>query len=89
MSVEAYEVGQRNDKHGVDLISDTLPFGRLCYGNPNAVSNAIEIRKTLAMMGTSVRRYRRTRWEAKAPCYNEGRKPCHRRYPRLVAFLIS
>ena len=30
-----------------------------------------------------------TRWEAKAPCYNEGRKPCHRRYPRLIAFLIS
>ena len=28
MSVEAYEVGQRSDKRGVDLISDALPFGR-------------------------------------------------------------
>jgi hypothetical protein len=41
MSVEAYEVGQRSDKHGVDLISDALSFGRLWYTEPNAVSNAI------------------------------------------------
>jgi hypothetical protein len=26
---------------GVDLISDALPFGRLWYGEPNAVGNAI------------------------------------------------
>jgi hypothetical protein len=26
---------------GVDLISDALPFGRLWYGEPNAVSSAI------------------------------------------------
>jgi hypothetical protein len=25
----------------VDLISDALPFGRLWYGEPNAISNAI------------------------------------------------
>jgi hypothetical protein len=24
-----------------DYISDVVPFGRLCYGGPNAVSNAI------------------------------------------------
>ncbi len=41
MSVEAYEVRQCSDKRGVDLISDALPFGRLWYGEPNAVSNAI------------------------------------------------
>ncbi len=41
MSVEAYEVGQRSDKRGVNLISDALPFGRLWYGEPNAISNAI------------------------------------------------
>jgi hypothetical protein len=41
MSIEAYEVGQRSDKRGVDLISDLLPFGRLWYGEPDAVSNAI------------------------------------------------
>jgi hypothetical protein len=31
----------RKDKRGVDLISDALPFGRLWYGEPNAISNAI------------------------------------------------
>jgi hypothetical protein len=41
MSIEAYEVGQRSDKRGVDLISDALPFRQLWYGEPNAVSNAI------------------------------------------------
>src|SRR5262249_30471962 len=29
------------DHRGVDLISDALPFGRLWYGEPNAVGNAI------------------------------------------------
>jgi len=36
-----YEVRPRKDHYGVDLISDALPFGRLWYGDPNAVSNAI------------------------------------------------
>jgi hypothetical protein len=36
-----YEVRPRKDKRGVDLISDALPFGRLWYGEPNAVSHAI------------------------------------------------
>ena len=31
----------RSDKRGVNLISDTLPFGRLWYGEPDATSNAI------------------------------------------------
>jgi hypothetical protein len=31
----------RNDHHGVDLISDALPFGGLWYDGPNAASNAI------------------------------------------------
>ena len=30
----------RKDRRGVDLISDALPFGRLSYGEPNAVSDA-------------------------------------------------
>ncbi len=29
------------DRRGVDLILDALPFGRLWYGEPNAVSSAI------------------------------------------------
>jgi len=36
-----YEIRPRKDKRGVDLISDVLPFGRLLYGEPNAVTNAI------------------------------------------------
>jgi hypothetical protein len=31
----------RKDHRGVDLISDVLPFGRLWYGDANAVANAI------------------------------------------------
>ena len=34
-----------SDKRGVDLISDALPFGRLWYGEPSAVSNAVDCAK--------------------------------------------
>jgi hypothetical protein len=40
-SQHVYEVRPRKDQRGYDLISDALPFGRLWYGEPNAVSNAI------------------------------------------------
>jgi hypothetical protein len=30
----------RADHRGVDLLSDALPFGRLWYGEPNAISYA-------------------------------------------------
>ena len=36
-----YEVRPRKVKRGVELISDVLPFGRLWYGEPNAINNAI------------------------------------------------
>ena len=36
-----YEVRPRKDHRGVDLISDSLPFGGLWYDGPNAISNAI------------------------------------------------
>jgi hypothetical protein len=39
--IRKYEVRPRMDRPGVALISDVLPFGRLWYGEPNAVSNAI------------------------------------------------
>jgi len=39
--MHVYEVRPRKDKRGVDLISDVLPFRRLWYGEPNAISNAI------------------------------------------------
>jgi len=43
--MHVYEVRLRKDKHGVNLISDARPFGRLWYGEPNAVSNAISYAK--------------------------------------------
>ena len=39
--MDLYEIRPRGDKRGFDLISDALPFGRLWYGEPNAVRNAI------------------------------------------------
>ena len=44
-SMHGYEVRPRKDHRGVDLISNALPFGRLYYGEPNAVSNAIDYAK--------------------------------------------
>ncbi len=37
----AYEVRPRKDHRGVDLMSDVLPFGRLWYGEPDAINNAV------------------------------------------------
>jgi hypothetical protein len=39
--MHVYEVRPRKDNRGVDLISNALPFGGLCYGQPDAISNAI------------------------------------------------
>jgi hypothetical protein len=39
--LHSYEVRPRKDHRGFDLISDALPFGRLWYGEPNAISNAV------------------------------------------------
>jgi hypothetical protein len=44
-TIHVYEVRPRKDKRGVDLISDALPFGRLWYNGPNAISNAIGFAK--------------------------------------------
>jgi hypothetical protein len=39
--MHVYELRPRSDKRGVVLISDVLPFGKLWYGESNAISNAI------------------------------------------------
>ena len=39
--MHVYEVRPRKDLRGFDLISEALPFGRLWYIEPNAISNAI------------------------------------------------
>jgi hypothetical protein len=36
-----YEIRLRKHKHGADLISDVLPFGRLWHVGPNAISNVL------------------------------------------------
>jgi hypothetical protein len=40
-SNHVYEVRPRKDHRGVDLVSDVLPFGRLWYGEPDPIENAI------------------------------------------------
>ena len=40
-SQHVYEIRPRKDRRGVDLISDALPFGRLWYVEPSAISNAV------------------------------------------------
>ena len=42
------------DHRGFDLISDVLPFGRLWYGEPNAVSSAIDYAKFLSRSHNAV-----------------------------------
>jgi hypothetical protein len=40
-TMHVYEVRPRKDKRGVDLISDALPFGRLCTASQTQISIAI------------------------------------------------
>jgi hypothetical protein len=44
-SQHVYEVRPRNDKLGVDLISDVLPYGALWYAQPNTIKNAVRFAK--------------------------------------------
>lgn len=41
MNRHVYEVRPSKDRRGVDLISDSLPFGGLWYSGENAKENAI------------------------------------------------
>ena len=40
-TIHVYEVRPRKDHRGVDLVSNVLPFGRLWYGDANAVADAV------------------------------------------------
>jgi hypothetical protein len=44
-SKHVYEIRPRADKHGIDLISDALPYSPLWYRGPNAISDAIDYAK--------------------------------------------
>jgi hypothetical protein len=46
MNERVYEVFPRKDHRGVNLLSDALPFGRLWYAEPNAISQAAPINQT-------------------------------------------
>jgi hypothetical protein len=41
LTTHVYEVRPRKDKRGVDLVSNVLPFGRVWYGDANAVADAV------------------------------------------------
>jgi hypothetical protein len=41
LTMHSYEVRLRKDKRGVDLISDVLAFGRLCYDTPHHAIGAM------------------------------------------------
>jgi hypothetical protein len=45
ISAHVYEIPPRKDRRGVDLVSDVLPFGALWYGEPSAISNAVNYAK--------------------------------------------
>ena len=45
ISTRVYEIRPRGDKHGIDLISDVLPYSPLWYAGPTAISNAISFAK--------------------------------------------
>src|SRR5262245_40785287 len=58
--MHVYEVRPRIDRRGFDLVSDALPFGRLWYGEPNALDSIrrlgyrrILIRKAALMCAVS------------------------------------
>jgi hypothetical protein len=53
-SQHVYEVHPRKDKRGFDLISDALPFGRLWYGEPDAITTAIGYAKFYSRSHNSV-----------------------------------
>jgi len=51
---QVYEVRPRKDHRGVDLISDALPFARLWYGEPDAISYAIGYEKFFSRLHDAV-----------------------------------
>ena len=82
--MHVYEVRPRKDKRGVDLISDVLPFGRLWYGDTNAVVNAIGYAEHFSRSHNAVIRV----YDA-AGNVIETHQPPQRRFQRVVARFYS
>jgi len=72
-TAHVYEVRPRKDHHGFDLISDAPLFGRMWYGEPNAISNAVEYTK-----------FRSRSYDAVIRVYDDRavEKAVEKRYPR-------
>jgi hypothetical protein len=68
-----YEIRPRKDKHGFDLVSDALRFGRVWYTGSNAVSHAIECAKTRSRSHDFVIRLLRRRWQRDRDIRAQGR----------------
>jgi hypothetical protein len=73
-------VRPRKDKRGVDLISDVLPFGRLWYAGPNAISNAIDYAKFYSRSHDAVIRV----YDEAGTVIEDAR--ARRRFERMVSF---
>jgi hypothetical protein len=78
--MHVYEVRPRKDKRGVELLPDALPFGRLWYDGPDAVSNAVDYAKhssrshdAMIRVYTARRKYCRKCLPSSMP--NESKKP--------------
>ena len=77
-----YEVRPRKDKRGVDLVSDVLPLGRLWYGEPNAISNAIGYAKFRSRSDPAVIHGLRYGWQRDRNARAQGR------VQRVVRFCV-
>jgi len=74
---DVYEIRPRRDKQGVDLISDSLPFGRLWYNEPDRLRQVFQpvTRRCDSRLRSSWQRRPNTR--------------AHRRFQRVVNRLLA
>jgi len=79
-SQHVYEVRPRKDKRGVNLISDALPFSRLWYGEPNAISNAIGYAEHRSRSHDAVIRV----YDAAGPSSRRTSRPCQKGVERIT-----
>jgi len=85
--VHSYEVRPRKDRRAFDLISDALPFGRLWYGEPNAVSNAVDYAKFRSRSHDAVIRVYDDRGNVIET--HEHKSECHERACHLAALICG
>ena len=81
-----YEVRPRKDKRGFDLINDALPFGRLWYGEPNAIKNAVGYAKFYSRSHDAVIRV--FDW-ALQPCYRVAHARSKAKSPIAIDHRLS